>query len=135
MRSPPLDPHCGNIENYRGDSDVMRSFSASAKKDAIVLEKNLKKEYCKCMIIATRRLIYPEGDIQEIQYDLRVNQLVDLNGIPLPLPLDTSRMIVYRVFRISTQNTRSEVFTNYFLEMMNRNEIEGFVRKPGSPRF
>lgn len=87
------------------------------------------------MIIATRRLIYPEGDIQEIEHNLRVNQLVDLNGLPLALPLETSKMIVYRVFRISTQNTRSEVITNYFLELMNRNEIEGYVRKSGSPRF
>jgi hypothetical protein len=75
------------------------------------------------MILSTRRLIYPEGDIQEIEHTLSVNQLVDLNGVPLPLPLPTSKMIVYRVFKISTQNTRNEVITNYFLEMMRRDEL------------
>jgi hypothetical protein len=85
------------------------------------------------MIISTRRLIYPEGDIQEIEHSLRVNELVDLNGVPLPLPLDTPKMIVYRVYRISTQNTRNELITNYFLELMNRDELAGFSKDTNSP--
>ncbi len=80
------------------------------------------------MVLSTKRLIYPEGDIQEIEHTLGVNQLVDLNGVPLPLPLPTPKMIVYRVFRISTQNTRNETITNYYLELMKKNELEGYAR-------
>jgi hypothetical protein len=80
------------------------------------------------MVLATKRLIYPEGDIQEIEHSLGVNQLVDLNGVPLALPLPTPKMIVYRVYRISTQNTRNETITNYYLELMKKNELEGYSR-------
>jgi hypothetical protein len=82
------------------------------------------------MVLSTKRLIYPEGDIIEVGHNLKINELVDLNGMPLSLPLKTSRMIVYRVYRISTQNTRSEVITDYFLELMKRNELEGYVKTP-----
>jgi hypothetical protein len=87
------------------------------------------------MVLSTKRLIYPEGDIQEIEHSLRVSELVDLNGMPLPLPLPTAKMIVYRVFRISTQNTRNETITNYFLELMSKNELEGFAKSPKSPNL
>ncbi len=80
------------------------------------------------MVLSTKRLIYPEGDIQEIEHSLGVNQLVDLNGVPLALPLPTPKMIVYRVYRISTQNTRNETITNYDLELMKKNELEGYSR-------
>ncbi|MBN1698367.1 MAG: hypothetical protein JW881_12705 [Spirochaetales bacterium] len=79
------------------------------------------------MITYSRRLLYPEGDFQEINHRLKVNQLVDLNGIPLKIPLPTAKMIVYRVFRISTELTRNEEFTNYHLEQLNRNELEEYT--------
>ena len=70
------------------------------------------------MELRTRLIAYPEGDSLEIEHDLRVNQLVDLNGIPLPLPLPTSRMIAYRVFRKSTEIVRKEEIVTYYLELV-----------------
>lgn len=74
------------------------------------------------------QIIFPEGDSQEISHRLRVNQMVDINGSPLPLPLPTTKMIVYRVYKISTDSNRNEDITNYYLEQVSVNELEGFVR-------
>lgn len=74
------------------------------------------------------QIVFPEGDYQEISHRLRVNQMVDINGNPLPLPLRTSKMIVYRVYKISTDSNRNEDITNYHLEQVTINELEDFVR-------
>ena len=75
------------------------------------------------MTLYSRRLVYPEGDTQEIQHRLTIGQLVDLNGRPLPLPLPTERMIVYRVGRITTETPRGEEITSYHLELMRVDEL------------
>jgi hypothetical protein len=69
-------------------------------------------------------IAYPEGDEREIEHVLSVNQLVDLNGRPLPLPLPTSRMIVYRVWKISTRQERYTEEIRYHLELVTRPELE-----------
>ena len=74
------------------------------------------------------QIIFPEGDSQEIQHRLRINQMVDINGNPLPLPLPTSKMIVYRVYKISSDFNRNEDITNYHLEQVSVNELESFAR-------
>jgi hypothetical protein len=71
-----------------------------------------------------RLIVYPDGDEQEIERPLSINQLVDLNGNPLPLPLPTARMIVYRVYRISTASRTGEDTTRYSLELVRRDELE-----------
>jgi len=77
-------------------------------------------------VVRTITIVYPEGDSREIEHDLRVNQLVDLNGNPLPLPLPSARMIVYRVWKVSTQTTRRhEENVFYHLELVTRPELEG----------
>jgi len=77
-------------------------------------------------VVRTITIVYPEGDSREIEHDLRVNQLVDLNGNPLPLPLPSARMIVYRVWKVSTHTThRHEENVFYHLELMTRPELEG----------
>ncbi len=76
------------------------------------------------MHLQTHRIVYPDGDEQEVGRRLSVNQLVDLNGNPLSLPLPTARMIVYRVFRISTRNLKGEDITRYYLELVRRDELE-----------
>jgi hypothetical protein len=53
-----------------------------------------------------------------------VNQLVDLNGNPLALPLPSARMIVYRVWKVSTQVERHEESVFYHLELVTRPELE-----------
>ena len=75
------------------------------------------------MTLYARRILYPEGDSQEISHRLGINQLVDLNGNPLLLPLKTDRMIVYRVFKISTEILVGEEITNYHLELVRRDEL------------
>jgi hypothetical protein len=80
------------------------------------------------MKIPLRLIVFPEGDQQEIRHTLRFNQLVDINGNPLQLPLATEKMIAYRVFRINSESTRNEEITEYHLEIVRPNELAGFVR-------
>jgi hypothetical protein len=68
-------------------------------------------------------IVFPEGDTQEVQGRLRLNQLVDVNGGPLPLPLPTNRMIVFRVARISTKENKGSSETYHYLELMSATEL------------
>lgn len=79
----------------------------------------------------TITIVYPEGDSREIEHELRVNQLVDLNGNPLPLPLPSARMIVYRVWKVSTRAERHEEAVFYHLELVTRPELESAVIRGG----
>ena len=79
------------------------------------------------MTIVTRLIVFPEGDIQEIPHTLRIDQLVDLNGYPLALPLPTSKVIAYRVQRISTNESTGEETTYYHLELLRRDELTGYT--------
>jgi len=81
------------------------------------------------MVTSIRQILYPEGDKREISHNLRINHLVDLNGNPLELPLQNSRIIAYRVFKISMQSTRNENITNYHLELMNRMDLNAYVKR------
>ncbi|HEY9594550.1 MAG TPA: hypothetical protein VHE79_08735 [Spirochaetia bacterium] len=72
----------------------------------------------------TATIVYPEGDTLEIEHSLAVNQLVDLNGNPLPLPLRTTKMIVYRVWKVSTRADRNTEEVFYHLELVTRPELE-----------
>jgi len=80
------------------------------------------------MRIPLRIIVFPEGDRQEIPHTLRFNQLVDINGNPIPLPLATTKMIAYRVFRITSESTRNEDITEYHLEIVRPAELSEFVR-------
>jgi hypothetical protein len=76
-------------------------------------------------VVRTIFILYPEGDSREIEHELRVNQLVDLNGNPLSLPIPSARMIVYRVWQVSTETTvRHEENVYYHLELVTRPELE-----------
>ncbi len=76
------------------------------------------------MRLTTREIVFPEGDRQEIEHHLSVNQLVDLNGFPLQLPLATTRQIVYRVRRMSTSADRNGEVVSYYLELVGRPQLE-----------
>jgi hypothetical protein len=75
------------------------------------------------MTLETRLLVYPEGDTQEIPHTLRFNQVVDINGRPLRLPLPTVKMIAYRVGKISTKEERGERTVSYHLDLLRRNDM------------
>ena len=79
------------------------------------------------MTIYTRLLVYPNGDTQEARVSLRINQIVDLNGYPLDLPLDTVKMIAYRVNKITTCESRGEETTSYHLELVRREEMLEYI--------
>jgi hypothetical protein len=76
-------------------------------------------------VVETRFIVYPEGDTREIDHALRVNELVDLNGGLLELPLPTARMIVYRVWKIATAAERHAQIVSYHLEQVTRPELDG----------
>ena len=79
------------------------------------------------MTLYTQRLIYPEGDIQEITHRLKAGQLVDLNGSPLEIDDITDRMIVYRVHRQSTRENVGEEIVSYFLELIRVDELDDLI--------
>ena len=75
------------------------------------------------MTIRTLLVVYPDGDTQEVDRELRINQVVDLNGVPLELPLPTVRMIAYRVYKVSTRESLGETTTLYHLELLTRDQM------------
>jgi len=79
------------------------------------------------MFIAEYFIVYPEGDTQEIHGRLMLNQLVDLNGNPLELPLPTNRMIVFRVMKIKTNEYKGGTETYHFLEQVSARELTEYA--------
>jgi hypothetical protein len=77
----------------------------------------------------SRRIAYPEGDEQEIEHPLRINQLVDINGFPLPLPLSSAKTIVYRVAKLTTEVRKGEDIVRYHLEQLWRDELEELMKE------
>lgn len=77
------------------------------------------------MTIETHWLVYPDGDRQETETSLRIDQLIDMNGNPLRLPLPDPRIIAYRVFRIRNLESRGELNVLYYLELVPVHELSG----------
>lgn len=73
-------------------------------------------------------IVYPEGDTQEIRGRLGLNQLVDVNGNPLELPLPTNRMVVFRVGKIKTNDYKGGSEVYHFLEQLSAGELLEHVR-------
>ncbi len=76
------------------------------------------------MTLYNHILVYPDGDTQETEIPLRLNQIVDLNGSPLAFPLPDTRIIAYRIYRISTDIKRGEENKLYFLELVTKPELD-----------
>ncbi|HKJ85712.1 MAG TPA: hypothetical protein VKA06_06530 [Spirochaetia bacterium] len=81
------------------------------------------------MKYATRILVYPEGDTQEIEWELRFHQVVDVSGRPLRLPVASERMLAYRVFRVSNEETRNEHVTRYHLEQLYPDDLAAYAER------
>ena len=79
------------------------------------------------MFISEYFVVFPEGDAQEISGRLNLNQLVDINGRPLDLPLPTNRMIVFRVAKIKTNEHKGGAETYHFLEQLSARELMEYV--------
>ncbi len=79
------------------------------------------------MIYNSQTIVFPDGDTQEIQHKLKINDIVDLNGIPFRLPLPTIRMIAYRVYKISTRRTRNDEILEYHLDLLTRKDMQELI--------
>ncbi|MCL2093254.1 MAG: hypothetical protein FWH12_03575 [Treponema sp.] len=79
------------------------------------------------MYIREYFIVFPEGDSQEIHGRLMLNQLVDMNGNPLDLPLPTNRMIVFQVMKIKTNEYKGGAQTYHFLEQVSAQELAEHV--------
>jgi len=79
------------------------------------------------MFITEYFIVYPEGDTQEIQGRLSLNQLVDVNGNPLSLPLRTNRMIVFEVAKITTDEYKGGRATYHYLQQVSARELLEYV--------
>jgi hypothetical protein len=78
-------------------------------------------------MLTTRVVRYPEGDQREIDHALAVNQLVDLNGFPVRLPLATAKTIVYRVWKVTSAEERRMEEVTYHLELVTRPELAAYT--------
>lgn len=83
------------------------------------------------MTTITRFIVYPDGDVQEIPHDLQWNQIVDLNGSPLPLPLRNSRLIAYRVMGKRTAVGTGTEDVYFPLSLLTRPELESLMEHGG----
>ena len=72
-------------------------------------------------------VVFPEGDTQEIHGRLSLNQLVDVNGNPLRLPLPTNRMVAFRVNKVKTNDYKGGSETFHYLEQLSANELMEYV--------
>ncbi len=79
------------------------------------------------MTIETNYAVFPDGDTQEIPRRLRIDQIVDHNGLPLDLPLPTERMIAYRVIRIRHCEERGALDILHYLELIPAGELLQYV--------
>jgi len=79
------------------------------------------------MYLRSGYIVYPEGDIQEIEHELRFNQMVDLNGFPLTPPLMSSKIIAYRVYKITRKENKGSNDNYYHLELIPAKELETYT--------
>ncbi|MCL1960022.1 MAG: hypothetical protein FWF68_10515 [Spirochaetes bacterium] len=75
------------------------------------------------MLISEYFIVFPEGDIQEIQGRLPFNALVDMNGNVLSPPLPTNKMIVFKVDGIKTEEKKGSSETYHFLKLLSAEEL------------
>ncbi|MBU0927483.1 MAG: hypothetical protein KKA67_07015 [Spirochaetes bacterium] len=74
------------------------------------------------MTIETRWLVYPDGDRQETQRTLRIDEIVDMNGFPIAMP-PRERMIAYRVYKVRRVEERGELDVLHYLELVPASEL------------
>jgi len=68
-------------------------------------------------------IVFPEGDVQEVQGRLPFNALVDMNGNVLYPPLPTNKMIVFKVAGIKTEERTGVSETYHFLDLLSAEEL------------
>jgi hypothetical protein len=74
-------------------------------------------------------IVFPEGDVQEVQGRLPFNALVDINGNILYPPLPTNKMIAFRVNGIKTDEKKGSSETYHFLELLSAEELIEYTKE------
>ncbi len=72
-------------------------------------------------------LIFPDGDRIEIDGPPDTRALLDVNGFPHQLPLETEKTLAYHVCGKRTQEERGLTVEFYFLEQMSAAELAPYV--------
>jgi len=75
------------------------------------------------MTIDEYYIVYPEGESQELEAPLKIDQLVDLNGLSLDLPLSSPRTIAYRVVKIRHTDERGIHAVYHYVELVPAQEL------------
>jgi hypothetical protein len=78
------------------------------------------------MTIDEYYIVFPEGDRQELRGPLRIDELVDLNGQPLALPLPSPRIIAFRVTKIRHLEERGLHSVYHYVELMSAYELVAY---------
>jgi len=73
-------------------------------------------------------IVFPEGDVQEVQRRLPFNTLVDINGNLLSVPLATNKMIAFKVAGIKTEERTGVSETYHFLDLLSADELLEYTR-------
>ena len=81
------------------------------------------------MHISEYFIVFPEGDIQEIQGRLPFNSLVDMNGNILYPPLPASKMIAFKVKGIKTDERTGVTEVYHFLDLLSVDELKEYVNE------
>jgi hypothetical protein len=79
------------------------------------------------MYIREYFIVFPEGDVQEIDGRLPFNSLVDMNGNVLSLPLPTNKMIVFKVAGIKTDERTGVSETYHYLDLLSADELLEYI--------
>lgn len=75
------------------------------------------------MTLYEKYLHFPDGDILEISHFLSINQIVDIHGKPIEMPISTNRILAYSVCRQKTTEEKGLVVTNYYLYQLSAYEL------------
>jgi hypothetical protein len=75
------------------------------------------------MTIDEYYIVFPEGECQELEAPLRIDQLVDLNGRSLALPLPSPRVIAYRIVKIRHTEERGVHAVFHYAELVPASEL------------
>lgn len=72
-------------------------------------------------------IVFPEGEMREIEHRLNLSDIIDINGRPLQIPLSTHKMIAYHVSKKRTFENKGIVTTVYYLEQLNADELKSYT--------
>jgi hypothetical protein len=79
------------------------------------------------MVIISYYLVFPEGDIQEIEHPLKFGDLVDLNGNIFSIRNLNPSQITYRVSGIKSNTKFKETTYHYKLELFTANDVRAEI--------